>query len=800
MCNGATPQEHFENLHELVYRLYVAGLKANINKCSLYHNEVKFLGKIVDKNGIRLDPTTTSAIINMPLPQCKDTLRSFLGHMSYIGRHVPDVRLARAPLDKLMKADVKFTWTAEQDSAFSKCKDLASNAATLAHFDSSLPLVLTTDASPVGLGACLSHRVKENGKFYLKPLSYASCSLKPSERNYAQIDREGLAVYWAVKHYRQYLYCKHFELHTDCSALVKIFGPKNDLGGCATGRLNRWAAQLTEYDFTITHIKGVSNKTCDSLSRLPIPPTGELQAPFPTEVGRPVSATSLAGDLSVKNVKIQCVFAAEEIVQSVTCLSQLPDPGETVVSICKVVGTAPTAAWDILPLTVRDVANATLQDGIYGKLLTAVRSGVLQKDDPDLKPFVSVFSDLYVEQGVIFHGSRIVIPSKQHQRLLQELHQTHIGIVRMKEVARQHFWWPQISKQIEELARSCSGCRKYGKKPSPAPLCPWPYSRRPMERVHIDYCEYRGKMLLVMVDSFSKFFWCHVMNHDTTASKTLAVLFGWFCCRGFPTTLVSDNGPQFTSKEFAEKMSKWGIKHLLTPPYHPASNGLAERAVGTIKSHLKRMDCPVTPLELYVNLHSILYWHNASPQSSTDQTPFELMAKASVPRLFPQLQRPQKKTQEENRSVLPKNKVKLFQPGDQVLVYSNHTKLNSPGTVKEIKSNNSYIVLVDDCYKHVSGDNLRLLKDSVGGNFDTIETVPPDNSDNLNNSLSDSNISDDEDSISIDSDDSDSTYTPHTIIMARDAPRRQYRTEAQKLRDALSRDVPQSRLRSGRRT
>ena len=78
------------------------------------------MGKIVDKNGIRLDPTTTSAIINMPTPQCKDQLRSFLGHMSYICRHVPAVRLASAPLDKLMKADVKFTWTAEQDSAFSK--------------------------------------------------------------------------------------------------------------------------------------------------------------------------------------------------------------------------------------------------------------------------------------------------------------------------------------------------------------------------------------------------------------------------------------------------------------------------------------------------------------------------------------------------------------------------------------------------------------------------------------------------------------------------------------------------------
>ena len=77
------------------------------------------------------------------------------------------------------------------------------------------------------------------------------------------------------------------------------------------------------------------------------------------------------------------------------------------------------------------------------------------------------------------------------------------------------------------------------------------------------------------------------MNTDTTAIKTLAVLYGWFCERsGFPATLVSDNGPQFTSKEFAEKMARWGIKHILTPPYHPASNGLAEKAADIVKTKL----------------------------------------------------------------------------------------------------------------------------------------------------------------------------------------------------------------------
>ena len=132
---------------------------------------------------------------------------------------------------------------------------MASSSETLIHYDDNLPLVLTTDASPYGLGACLSHKVTEDGKTILKPLYYASCSLKPSEKNYAQVDREGLAVFWATKYFRQFLQCRSFELHTDCSALKRIFGPKNDLGGCASSRLNRWAAALSGFDFQVVHIK-----------------------------------------------------------------------------------------------------------------------------------------------------------------------------------------------------------------------------------------------------------------------------------------------------------------------------------------------------------------------------------------------------------------------------------------------------------------------------------------------------------------------------------------------------------------
>lgn len=218
-----------------------------------------------------------------------------------------------------------------------------------------------------------------------------------------------------------------------------------------------------EYDFHATHIKGASNKICDNLSRLPVPPTGELNAPSPTGVGHPVSSTELARTMSVKRVQID--FPAEEIMESVACLAQLPEPNTASISICKVLGPPSTAAWDIVPVSVKDVAKATSEDKIYGKLLSAVRSGNLNKNDPDLKPFTSLFYDLHIEQGVIFHGSRIVVPTKQQNNLLFE-----------QTFARSNFWWPQISKQIENIVRSCPGCNMFRRKPAPAPRCLWPYA------------------------------------------------------------------------------------------------------------------------------------------------------------------------------------------------------------------------------------------------------------------------------------------------------------------------------------
>ena len=747
--SGNTPREHFENLAELLYRLYACGLKVNKDKCTFYQREVKFLGKVVDHRGVRLDPATTNAILKMPEPVDKSQLRSFLGHISYVSRHVPDLRSARASLDKLVKPDIHFVWEQSHRDAFQKCKELASNPALLTHFDPKLPIILTTDASPYGVGACLSHSVTVDGKTRLLPVAYASASLKDSQKNYSQVDREGLAVYWGITHFRQYLLCKDFTLHTDCSALVKIFGSKNDLNGCAAGRLSRWAAALMEYSFTVKHIRGTCNRTADSLSRLPVVDKNSVSAPFPDIQ----NATNFDIPASIKKIE----FSDSDLIFDIKCLSFYPDSEFTSCTISQVVGSDNVAAWDLVPLSISEVAAATKTCKIFGKLYRAVKLGQLDLKDKDLSKFNGVFDSLYIQNDVIHFGSRICIPPVYHDRLLSELHSTHIGSISMKKVVRDLFWWPGVSRDIDQIVAKCPGCKKHKKKTPANSLSVWPFARRPMERVHVDYFEFKGKHVLIMVDAFSKKIWCHYLGTDTTAATTCAALFNWFCAEtGSPTTLVSDNGPQFTSKFFETKMKLWNIKHIFSPPYHPQSNGLAERGVGLVKDRLKKMNVSSKAIDLYVSLAQICKVHGLTPHSSTDRCPFELIKLGGLPSLFPNLTSGIIEKSELTVTRHCANKLKRrksFGEGDLVVVYDKFTKTSYDAIVSEVVGTNNYIVQCDNGFKHVSGDNLSTRSASSVTPTPTADATATD--ENLEN-----NSTIDDDNLSILSDDSDDFALP----------------------------------------
>ena len=213
-----------------------------------------------------------------------------------------------------------------------------------------------------------------------------------------------------------------------------------------------------------------------------------------------------------------------------------------------------------------------------------------ENKDPNMGPFYSRRNELTVHQGCIMWGSRVVIPTKLRSEVLHVLHESHVGVARMKALARSYVWWSGIDLEIEGLAKGCSGCQWVQHAPKCSPLHPWEWPSTPWQRIHIDFAgPFLRMMFLVVVDAHSKRPEVIIMHSKTTTSKTVEALQTVFARNGLPEQLVSDNGPQFTSEEFQLFLKKNGVKHTTSALNHPATNGLAERFVKTFKQSLTSM-------------------------------------------------------------------------------------------------------------------------------------------------------------------------------------------------------------------
>ena len=260
---GSTFQEHLKNLREVFTRLAKAGLKLKPSKCKLIRKELDFLGYVVSRNGISVDPKKVSAVTKFQTPVDVKSLRAFLGLASYYRRFVPAFSSVANPLYSLTRKDVAFVWSQECDTAFTQLKELLTQAPVLAYPSFGRDFLLETDASGVGLGAILSQK-QEDGS--IRPIAFASRTLLTHEKNYGISELEALAVVWAVKHFRHYIYGYHCTVFTDHEALKSLLNTPQP-----SGKLARWGMALQELDLQIEYRPGRANAQADALSRYPLP-------------------------------------------------------------------------------------------------------------------------------------------------------------------------------------------------------------------------------------------------------------------------------------------------------------------------------------------------------------------------------------------------------------------------------------------------------------------------------------------------------------------------------------------------
>ena len=553
---GANKEEHEARLTETLQRIKDAGVTLNPQKCEFRKKSLIFLGHVVSGEGIQPDPDKTSAIQNMPAPKNVPELRRFLGMTNQMGKFSSQLGEMTQPLRELLSANKAWVWGPSQEEAVTKIKRELSRPTVLALYDPAADTILSADASSYGLGAVLLQ--KTNSASEWKPVAYASRSMSDTERRYAQIEKEALALTWAAEKFSTYLLGKRFAIETDHKPLVPLLSTKrlDDL----PPRILRFRLRMTRFDYTISHVPGITLHTADALSRAPVIYSGE----------------------------------GEELQEEVEAYIE------------GVVALLPASKHRL-----QQFREAQAQDPVCSQVLRFCEIGWPDKRQipQGLTPYWKVRDALTAHQSLLLYKSRIVIPVSLQRETLSQLHEGHQGMERCRMRAQSSVWWPGISRELTDMVTYCGVCareaslRKEPMMASPLPDYPW-------QVVGSDLFTLKNTQYLLVVDYFSRYPEI-VKLSSTTSTDVITALKTMFARFGIPEVLRSDNGPQYSSEEFSRFMRRYGVQHLTSSPRYPQSNGQAERTVQTVKRLLKKSEDPFLALLSY--RATPLPWCNISP-------------------------------------------------------------------------------------------------------------------------------------------------------------------------------------------
>jgi hypothetical protein len=578
---ASTFEEHQARLNEVLTRLHNAGLKVKLSKCTFLRDEIEFLGHVVSAQGLKMSRDKVSAVLDMPRPSDAFGVRRFLGMVQFYRRFIKDCSRICKPLFELTKENVTFSWRQEHDRAFQLLKSKLCSYPVLRYPDFKKPFVIFADASRTGLGAVLSQEGEDGIQH---PIAFASRSLAAAETRYAVTELEGLGVYWAIKHFKPYVYGRKFTVVTDHLPLVYMF--RNNI---QEGRFAKWISALCGADFNIVYRPGKKHGNCDTLSRV---------------------------HMSQKVTKdIEHVLAEVDVSQ-----------------------------WEER-VKWNEFAAEQRADPLLQQRINFIEHGILPYSDLLLKQFYNEKPRYALRDGVLVHITKwgktadptvqAVVPRHLRAEILQQCHgnvfAAHFGIAKTFAKLSAKYYWDGYYKDAEHFVKRCPSCAKFKdtRKTAKAPLQPLPYAG-PWERVGVDLLgplpitKRRNRFIIVFTDYFSR--WVEAIPLPDTEATTVAEAFitEIICRHGTPNQLLSDKGPQFLSAVMKEVCRLCDIKKSTTSGYHPQTNGLTERCnkvIGTmlaIYTNERQQDWDV-------GLPFILCAYRASVQSTMSFSPYHIL-------------------------------------------------------------------------------------------------------------------------------------------------------------------------------
>ena len=393
-------------------------------------------------------------------------------------------------------------------------------------------------------------------------VAYASRSLTDVERRYSQTEKEALGLVWGCERFHVYLYGVEFTLLTDHKPLEVIYSTNSR----NSARVARWVLRLQPYRFKVQYVPGKQN-IADPLSRL-----GK---------GRGVCFN---GD-------------AEEFIRFVAEAS------------------TPAA------MSVREVEEVSWVDPEVSQLRQCITTGEWDNAPPQYK---AVRNELSVLGKLVLRGTRLLIPEKLLDRVVDLAHEGHQGLTKTKQRLRSKVWWAGIDRQVEAKCKTCHGCQLVGLPTPPEPLKHSEFPSQPWQDLAADLMGPlpSGEYVFVVVDYYSRYFEVDILKSVTSAS-IIGSLERIFCTHGLPLSLKTDNGSQFTSEEFGTFLKTNSIQHRTSTPLWPQANGEVERQNRSLLKALKIAQAEKKNLR--VEIRKFLTAYRTTPHSSTGVSPAKLL-------------------------------------------------------------------------------------------------------------------------------------------------------------------------------
>jgi hypothetical protein len=625
-------QEHITNLERVFERLRESNFKIQMDKSEFMKQETPYLGHIITPDGVKPNPDKIVAIQKYPIPRTTKQIKQFLGLLGYYRKFIPGFANVTKPLTQCLKKGKGITINQQYVECFEKCKTLLTNDPILIYPDFSKEFILRTDASAVALGGILSQGPLGSDK----PISYASRTLSDSELNYSTIERELLAIVWATKYFRPYLFGRKFKIVTDHKPLQWLMNLKEP-----NARITRWSIKLSEYTYDVVYKSGKSNTNADALSRIEIHNevssmiANSPEAPNMNELDDRQTETNHTSD---ENPILEIPISEEPLNKFTRQLVIRILDRKSRISDTK------TKPFETHLKTYVEINEGNLRQELINSIIKHIdpkyRTAIL------VQPIEKMYSIVPIIQSTFKNSSMKLILVKseienvgnyeRQQEIIRKYHEgktNHRGINESYLALAHKYFWPKMRDSISKYINECIVCgqAKYERNPIRPRFQVVPPANKPFEIIHADTFTVENVKYLTIIDSFTKYAQAYRLP-DGTAPSIIKALLNYCTHHGLPLTLVTDQGTEFTNQLLAEFLRVHKVNHRKIAAHAPNENGIIEKFHSTILEHLRILKLENRDSHSRNLMPYALLAYNSSIHSLTKCRPFDIITGHFDPR------------------------------------------------------------------------------------------------------------------------------------------------------------------------